>query len=247
MDDKLITSTTNPIVKRIRSLQQRKHREEQRAFFVEGIRPVWQAVASGAEVETLVYAPDLLTSESARQMIEMHGATGIEVVKVSTSVFERIAQREHPSGLGAVVHIAPRKLDDLAAIASSVFVGLNKAGNPGNIGTIIRTLDAVGGGGLILIGNGADPYHPSAVKASMGTLFNVPIAHVANFDEMLAWSGSHHVNVITTSPRATSPYWSVEYSPPMLFLFGSEGEGLPGDVIERGNIAVCIPMAGSAD
>jgi TrmH family RNA methyltransferase len=247
MDDKLITSTTNPIVKRIRSLQQRKQRDEQRAFFVEGIRPVWQAVASGAEVEMLVHAPDLLTSQSAGQMIEAHGAARTAIVRVSAKVFESIAQREHPSGLGAVVRIASRKLDDLAVTGSSVYVAVYHAGNPGNIGAIIRTLDAVGEGGLIMVGNGADPYHPSAVKASMGTLFSVPIAQVANIDQMLAWSDSHRVNVITTSPRATSLYWSVEYSPPMLFLFGSEGEGLPGEAVERGNIAVRIPMTGTAD
>jgi RNA methyltransferase, TrmH family len=247
MNDKPITSAANPLIKRIRALHRRRYREEWGAFFVEGIRPVWQALASGAEVEVLVHAPQLLTSEAARQMIETRGATGTKIVRVSAKVFESIALREHPSGLGAVVRISSRALDDMLVTSSSVFVALDQVGNPGNIGTIVRTLDAVGGKGLILVGNSADPYDPAAVKASMGTLFKVPIVHVATLEQVLAWCDTNRVSVITTSPRAPTLYWSVDYSLPSLFLFGSEGEGLTGETVERGDQAVRIPMAGAGD
>jgi RNA methyltransferase, TrmH family len=247
MSERPITSTANPLVKRIRGLRQRKHRDEEGAFFVEGIRPVWQALESGAEVEMLVQAPDLLKSESARRMIETHVSLGIEIAEVSSGVFESIAQREHPSGLGAVVRISPQDLDDLVVTESSVFVGLNESGNPGNIGAILRTLDAVGGSGLMLIGDGSDPYHPSAVKASMGALFNMPTARMPDLDRVLAWCDLRRVKLVTTSPRASIPYWSVDYTRPLLFLFGSEAEGLPEETVVRGALAVRIPMAGAAD
>lgn len=247
MDDKLITSSANPLIKRIRALKQRKFRDQERAFFVEGIRPVWQAVASGAEVQVLVHAPELLTSDAARQMIESHDAGALEIVRVSAGVFESIALREHPSGLGAVVRFSPRSLDDLLVAENSVFAALQEAGNPGNIGTIIRTLDAVGGSGLILVGESADPYHPAAVKASMGTLFNVPIAQAAGLDNVLEWCEAQSINVVMAFPRASSVYWSVEYSFPLLLLFGSEGEGLAVETVQRGHMGIRIPMAGTAD
>jgi RNA methyltransferase, TrmH family len=246
-NERLITSGANPLVKRIRFLRQRKHRDEESAFFVEGIRPVWQAVDSGADVETLVVAPDLLKSESARQMVQTWGAQGTEIVSVSAGVFERIAQRDHPSGLGAVVRISPRSLVDLPVRDSSIFAAVSGPGNPGNIGAILRTLDAVGADGLVLIGKGSDPYHPSAVKASMGSLFNLPTVQVPDMEDVLEWSASHRVKVVTTSPHASTPYWSAEYVSPLMFLFGSEGEGLPDETLGRGDLAIRIPMTGGAD
>jgi TrmH family RNA methyltransferase len=247
MAQKLITSTANPLIKRIRALEQRKHREEGGAFFVEGIRPVWQAVESGAQVEALVVAPELLTSEPARHLIQAQGAAGITVVRVTPKVFNRIAQREHPSGLGAIVHISSSTLNELVVATDSLFVALEETGNPGNLGTIIRTMDAVGGTGILLIGESTDPYHPAAVKASMGTLFNVPLVRVQEMDDVLDWCASKQVKVIAASSRATSLYWSVDYSLPLLFLFGSEGEGLRDETMARGDMAVRIPMAGTAD
>ncbi len=247
MEGKLITSTANAHVKRIRALEQRKHREEQRAFFVEGIRPVWQAVESGAQVEALIVAPRLLTSEPARQMVEAQHAAGVNVVRLTPDVFESIARREHPSGLGAIVRSSLRTLGDLAVTTGSLFVTLEETGNPGNLGAIIRTVDAVGGSGIILVGSSADPYHPSAVKASMGTLFNVPIARVENIRDVMDWCASHRIKVAAASPRAGALYWSVEYSRPIMFLFGSEGEGLTEETLALGDLSVRIPVAGSAD
>lgn len=247
MDDKIISSSANPVIKRIRALGQRKHREERGEFFVEGIRPVWQAVASGADLRLLVHAPDLLTSDSAREMVRSQATRNTETITVTGKIFESLGQREHPSGLGAVVGIVPRRIQDLAISSSSVLVALVQAGNPGNIGTILRTLDAVGGSALLLVGRTADPYHPASVKASMGSLFSIPIVRVSTIDDFLAWCRSMSVNVVTTSPRAEPDFWSVEYPMPLVLLFGSEAEGLPEGTLKQGAIAVRIPMKGTSD
>ncbi len=247
MAEPVITSTTNPLVKRIRALEQRKHREAEGAFFVEGIRPVWQAVESRAEVEALIVAPELLKSEAAQGLVASQRAVHTRVVEVSRGVFESIAQRENPSGLGAIVHLTRRSLDELPVASDSFFVALAEAGNPGNLGTIIRTVDAVGGSAVILIGASTDPYNPTAVKASMGTLFSVPVARAENLAQVLAWCRVYGVQIITTSDHAPALYWSVQYPRPALYLFGSEGEGLSAEELQQGNLAVRIPMKGAAD
>lgn len=241
-----IESAANPLIKRIRALGQRKGREEQGACFVEGIQPVWQAVEGGAAIEALVVAPDLLTSAPARAMVAAQQAAGTPVAEVTAALYERIATRENPSGLAAIVRIARRGLASLAVTPTALFVALHEVGNPGNLGTILRTVDAVGGSGVILVGDTTDPYHPSAVRASVGTLFRLPVAHVACLDEIFSWSVENRVGVVTTSTHATHDHWDVTYPVPALMLFGNEGRGLPADIVRRGDLSVRIPMHGSA-
>lgn len=247
MSEPFITSAANPLVKRVRALGQRKHRQQENAFVVEGIRAVWQAVESRAAVETLIVAPDLLTSEPARHMIEQQHAAGMRVAAVSASIFERFAAREHPSGLAAIVGSTQRHLADLAVTPRSLFVAVHEAGNPGNLGTILRTMDAVAADGLLLIGDATDPYHPGAVKASMGALFTVPIVRLARAEAALAWCRAQGIGIVTTSSQGGVPHWSARYPQPCLLLFGSEGEGLPPALLRGGDLAVRIPMSGSVD
>ncbi|MDQ6603382.1 MAG: RNA methyltransferase [Chloroflexota bacterium] len=241
-----IESAANPLIRRIRALEQRKGREEAGAFFVEGIQAVWQAVDGGAKIETLVVAPDLLTSAAACAMVAGQRAMGAQVAEVSASLFERIAMRENPSGLAAIVRIISHDLASLIVTPESLFVALHEIGNPGNLGTILRTVDAVGGDGILLIGDGTDPYHPSAVRASVGTLFRIPVVRVSGIEEVFSWSSAHGVSVVTTSARATYEHWQAVYPSPLLMLFGNEGRGLPPDIVARGDLSVRIPMHGSA-
>ncbi|MDQ2786663.1 MAG: RNA methyltransferase [Chloroflexota bacterium] len=242
----MIESAANPLIKRIRTLAQRKGREQAGACFVEGIQAVWQAVDAGAAIETLVVAPDLLTSVAAREMVARQHAAGIAVAEVSAAIYARIATRENPSGLAAIVAITPRDLSSLVVTPHALFVALHEIGNPGNLGTILRTVDAVGGSGVILIGDTTDPYHPNAVKASVGTLFRLPIVQTGRIEDVMEWSHARGVGVATTSARATQEYWQAVYPSPLLMLFGNEGRGLPQEVVERGDLAVRIPMHGSA-
>lgn len=245
MNQDVITSTANPLIKRIRALEQKKQRRAEGAFFVEGIRPVWLAVEREATVETLIVAPDLLTSDAARQMVEQQQRAGVRVAEVSRSVFESIAERDNPSGLAAIIRTPSPTLADLKVEAGSLFIALYEVGNPGNLGTIIRTADAVGAAGVLLLGEATDPYHPTAVKASMGTLFSVPVVATTTTD-LIAWTAQHTVSIYPTSDQAEAVHWQVSYQLPALLLFGSEGQGLPGELLGRGQ-AVRIPMQGAAD
>lgn len=241
-----ISSPSNPLIKRIRLLTQRKHRMDEKAFFVEGIAPTWEAIrADPANVQVVIVAPELLTSESARQMLRTH-AQSVRTVMVDRAVFESFAGRDNPSGLGAIVRMNPSSLDRLRVNQTSLFIALEGVTNPGNLGTIIRTADAVNASGVHLIGETTDEYHPGAVKAGMGALFHVPIVHLESPENLFAWCESSGVGVVTTSAHAELLYSQVEYRLPLVFLFGSEGEGLSSELLARGSRSVRIPMLGSA-
>lgn len=242
----LITSASNPLVKRVRSLADRRGRRRHGAFLVEGVQPVWLAVEAGWDVETLIVVPDLLP-DSARPLVDQRRALGVPVASVSAEVAARFTDRDRPPGLFAVL---ARRVSDLAGLPvrpGAVFVALHQVSNPGNLGTIVRTADAVGAAGVILVGDTADQFAPSAVKASMGSLFSVPVARAGSCAELFDWAAGHGVRVVATSGYARRSHWSLEYPTPLVVLFGSEGEGLPADVLDRADDQVRVPMVGSAE
>jgi TrmH family RNA methyltransferase len=243
----LISSAANPVVKRMRLLGDRKHRRREGAFVVEGIQPVWQAVEAGADVEVLVVAPDLLGGSPAAELVAAQEASGTRVARVTGGLFARLSARDGPSGLAAIVRARVPGLAALAVNPGSVFVALHEIGNPGNLGTIIRTADAAGASGVVLIGAAADPFDPAAVKASMGALFAVPVVCAEDPTDFFAWTKAAGVTVVATSARARTSFWEAGYPRPLALLLGAEGTGLPGEVLAAGEVAVRIPMAGTAE
>ncbi|HEY6276989.1 MAG TPA: RNA methyltransferase [Streptosporangiaceae bacterium] len=251
MTGELITSSANPVVKRVRLLADRGHRRTEGAFVVHGIQPVWQAVEAGADVEILIVAPGLLGRSAAASrvtaMVAGQEARGVRVARLSDEVFTRISDRDGPSGLAAIVHGHLAGLDRLAAGPDAVFVALHGIGNPGNLGTIIRTANAAGAAGVVLVGQTTDPFDPAAVKASMGAMFTLPVVHAEAPASFFSWAAASGVTVVTTSARAEQSFWDASYPRPLALLFGAEGTGLPGEVLARGDLQVHIPMAGTAE
>jgi len=243
----VITSAANPLVKRVRLLADRKHRRREAAFVVQGIQPVWQAVEARAEIEVIIVAPELLRHPGATAMVAGQEAAGVRVARLSGELFSRIADRDGPSGLAAIVRAVPATLAGLEAGAGSVFVALHTAGNPGNVGTIIRTASATGAAGVILIGPSADAYDPVAVKASMGALFTVPVVAADSAADFLEWAHRSKVRVAATSARGSVTCWQADLTPPLAILLGSEGSGLPDDLLASADLQVAIPMTGTAE
>jgi TrmH family RNA methyltransferase len=241
----IITSAANPLVKRVRLLADRRHRRREGVFFVDGVQPVWRAVEAGAGVETLIVAPDLLAGSPAMRMVEEQEALGTRVARLTSELFLRLSEREGAPGLAAIVRGRVGALSSLPV--GDVFVALHEVGNPGNLGTIIRTADAAGAGGVILIGDTTDPFAPAAVKASMGSLFAVNLAHTPTLDGFFTWAGDHDVTVVATSGYATDEHWTSTYPRPVAVLLGSEGNGLPADALARADRQVRIPMDGTAE
>jgi TrmH family RNA methyltransferase len=242
----IITSPANPLVKRIRKLADRKQRRAEGVFVVDGIQPVWRAIDAGADIETLVVAPELIEGGPAERMVAEFEASGGPVTRLGRAVFASISEREGPTGVAAIVRQPAPDLADLPVGPDSVFVALYEVANPGNLGTIIRTADSFGVGGVLLVGPSADPYAPAAVKATMGSLFALPVVPVVDVDAMFDWATAAGVSTVATSARGPAPAPDVPFPKPLLALFGSEGGGLPSGVVDRSDLAVRIPMRGTA-
>ena len=242
-----ISSAANPLVKRIRLLANRKHRREQGAFVVEGLQPVWRAVTAGWQVEALVVDPDLRQDSAAAAMVDEQEARGVRVARLSHELFQRLSSREGQAGLAAIVRSRQPTLADLRPGTDSVYVALHRIGNPGNLGTIIRTADAVGAAGVILLGDTTDPYAPAAVKASMGSLFAINVVHVPAPEPFLSWADENAIEILAASGHADVAHWSVGYHPPLALLLGSEGEGLPAGLLASAGRRIKIPMTGTAE
>lgn len=243
----VITSHANRTVKRYRSLAARKNRRRESAFAVEGLQPVWRAVTSSWQVDTLIVAPDLVTNEAATRMVRAEQQRGTSVVEVSAEVFRHLSDRDGPAGLAAIVRGEIAGLGEFQPAPTGPIVALHRVGNPGNIGTVLRSLDAAGAAGLILVGQCADPLAPAAVKASMGSLFAVPLAACPDMTTLADWAASDGRRTVAVTGRTERSLWTAAVDPGAVLIFGSEGDGLPDEIAEACDAAVMIPMQGTAE
>ncbi|GAB4500610.1 MAG: RNA methyltransferase [Anaerolineales bacterium] len=242
----IISSPSNPLIKQARALRQRKAREESGLFLVEGILHVGEALEAGWEFESLLYAPELLTSDFARALQRRVEKSGVRCAALSAAAFESFAEKENPQGLAALLRQRSLPLEDSALAGLRFGVALVSPQDPGNVGTIFRTLDAVGGQALFLLEGGVDVYHPSLVRASMGTLFWKPFFRLS-FEEFSAWARRRGAELIGSSAHASRDYRSLEAaSLPRILLLGSEQKGLSAQQIAACAETVALPMRGRA-
>ncbi len=242
----LISSPSNPLIKQARALRQKKARDESGLFLVEGILHVGEAAEAGWEFEALLYAPERLKSAFGRQLVEKLAGNGVRCQPVSDSAFESFVEKENPQGLAALVRQKRRSLETFSPQTFRFGAALASAQDPGNVGTILRTLDAVGADGLFLLDGGADPYHASVVRASMGTLFWKPFVQ-ASFDEFLGWVTQAGYRLIGTSAHGSLDYRELRLDErPAILLLGSEQKGLSPEQMAACNELVSLPMRGRA-
>ncbi len=243
----LITSAGNAVVKRIRHLATRRAREAEQATLVEGIQPVRQAAEAGFTIDTLVVAPGLLHSASARAFVDERHRAGVRVAALSDELFTRVSGRDRPAGLAAIVATRATAPAELVLGDRPVVVALERIGNPGNLGTVLRTADATGAAAVALVGPTVDPWDPAVIKASMGAVFAVPTVRFESVDDLLRWAADGELTVVTTAGRAPQPLWQTRFGDRLVLLLGGEGPGLSDQTLARGRLQVGIPMVGTAE
>ena len=242
----LISSLSNPRIKQVRGLRQRAQREQSGLFFIEGIRLVAEAAQLQAPIETLLVAPELLKSAFASELLRELQAREVPLLEVSAEVFKSLSLKEGPQGLGAVIH---QRWEPLARVQPGhelCWVALEAAQDPGNIGTILRTCDAVGCAGVILLDACADPYDPTALRASMGAIFSQRLVR-ASFADFARWKQERGWQVYGTSDAAPLDYRTASYLRPTILLMGSERQGLSPEQQAICDQMVSIPMTGRSD
>jgi TrmH family RNA methyltransferase len=246
---RLITSLRNPRVKYLRSLRHRKYRRREGRFLIEGIRIVEEALTCHAPLETLVYAPQLLVSDRAHDLVQQ--VDPASRLALGQDAFRSLSDRDEPQGIAAVVRIEDRALSAFPAVDDLLVVVTHQLRDPGNLGSIVRTCDAAGATGLVVIEPAADLYDPQAVRATMGSLFALPIVRLPDETELVPWYAALRVSglplqVVASSAHGQHSHYDVDHRRPTVLLIGGERRGLPADLLASADLSVYLPMAGRA-
>jgi len=244
---KEVTSLANPLIKDIKALAQKKFRDQQNAFMAEGLKLVIDALDLGWSIKTLVFAKAGRGNAAVEKVAARTVAAGGTVLEVSEKVLVAITRRDNPQMVVGVFQQKLLPLKDIRAHDGDVWVALDRVRDPGNLGTVIRTVDAVGAKGIILVGETTDPFSVETVRATMGSIFAVPVTK-ATPEAFLAWRNSFSGLVVGTHLKGAVDYRSVDFSRgPVLLMMGNEQQGLPDNLAESCDRLLRIPQAGRAD
>lgn len=244
---KEVTSLSNPIVKDIKSLTNKKDREDTGTFLAEGLKLIIDAVELGWEIRTLVYAKAAKGKTLVEQVAAKTVARGGLVLEVSEKVLSSITRRDNPQMVVGVFEQQWKRLDQLALERGQTFVALDRVRDPGNLGTIIRTADAAGASGVVLVGDCTDPFSLETVRATMGSVFAMPV-YRASAEEFLAWTKRSGGQIVATHLAGAVDYRTIDYDrKPTILLMGNEQSGLPEHLASAADRLARIPQAGRAD
>jgi TrmH family RNA methyltransferase len=246
MNARTVTSLANATVKAVRALHLRKERDETGLFVAEGLKNVIEGIDTGHAPRILMHGPDAVDHPMMQKAIQATAAARGEVIEVTEEILAKVSRRDNPQ---AVVGVFDQVFTPLSAIdpaAAPCWVALHRVRDPGNLGTIVRTADAAGCGGVILIGECCDPYSVEAVRATMGSIFAVPLVR-ADEAEFASWRAGWPGSVVGTLLSATVDHRQAEYRKPALILMGNEQQGLTPDLAALCDVNVKIPMRGRAD
>ena len=241
-----VNSFSNDTVKRLRGLRDKKARREEGLFLAEGLRILAEARDSGRLPEIIAYSPAGGLHPLAADIIAAAEAQGADVIETTPDILSKMSGKENPQAILGAFRQPTTALDLVDRSSSPLWLVAQALRDPGNIGTILRTGDATGAGGLILIDDCADPYSVEAVRASMGAIFTQAVA-AARWDEFLPWLRSGQGQLVGTSLNTDHDYLEPEYRQPTFLLIGNESRGLPAEYEAECDLLVKMPMMGRAD
>jgi TrmH family RNA methyltransferase len=241
-----ITSFSNETVKRLRSLRDKKVRRSEGLFLAEGLRIITEARDEGRLPEILAYSGAGTLHPLAAEIVAATEAAGGDVIETTPDILTKMSGKDNPQMLLGAYRQPGTSLARIDRGRSDLWLVAQALRDPGNIGTILRTADAVGAGGLVLIDDCADPFSVEGVRASMGAIFTQQIA-TAPWAEFLTWLRAGDGQLVGTSLKARPDYLQAEYRKPCFLLIGNEQQGLPADYEAECDLLVKIPMAGRAD
>jgi TrmH family RNA methyltransferase len=244
---KEVTSLSNPIIKDIKGLSSKKDREETGTFMAEGLKLVIDALELGWNIRTLVYAKEAKSKPLVEKAALKTVASGGLVLEVTEKVLSSITRRDNPQMVVGIFDQQWKSLRDIKPESNQTFIALDRVRDPGNLGTVIRTADAAGASGVILVGDCTDPFSLETVRATMGSVFATPVTK-CTVAEFLSWKKSAGVSVVATHLAGSVDYRTIDYKKkPVVILMGNEQSGLPDDLASKADQVARIPQEGRAD
>ena len=245
-DRRRITGFSNPTVKALRALRDKKHRKRERRFLAEGLRLLTDARECGHVPEMLVLSDSRDPHPLLAALEAEVAAAGGEIVETTPDILSKITGKDNPQAVAGVFAEFDTTLTAIDRSRAPIWLVAQALRDPGNLGTMLRTGDAIGAGGLILIDDCADPFSVEAVRASMGAVFTQAIAQ-ARWDEFLPWLRGGEGQLVAASLRDARPYRGAPYVAPCFVMVGNESRGLPEDYEMACDLRVTMPMHGRAD
>lgn len=244
---KEITSLANPIIKDMKALNLKKNRDREGVFMAEGLKLVIDALDLGWTIRTLLFSKAGLGNPLVEKTAARAKAHGGLIIEASQKVMESVTRRDNPQMVVGVFEQNWLPIESLQAKMNDVYVALDRIRDPGNLGTIIRTADAVGAKGLILVGDTTDPFSLETVRATMGSIFALPLYRLSA-DAFLQWRKSFKGKIIGTHLKGSVDYRTLDYSEdPIVLFMGNEQQGLPDNLANSCDALARIPQAGRAD
>ncbi|WP_208433684.1 TrmH family RNA methyltransferase [Bartonella taylorii] len=244
---KEISSLSNPIIKDLRALSQKKNRNREGLFIAEGLKLVIDALNLGWTIQTLIFSKSKMENTAIENTAARTVANGGFVIKASQKVMESITRRDNPQTVIGIFKQQWQPLETIKGQVNDVYVALDRVRDPGNLGTIIRTVDAVGAKGVILIGETTDPFSPETVRATMGSIFSIPLYRFGE-SAFLNWSAHFKGMIIGTHLKGSTDYRTIDFKGgPIILLMGNEKQGLPDSLANRCDKLARIPQSGRAD
>ena len=241
-----VTAFSNPTVKLLRSLRDKKARRAEGLFLAEGLRILTEARDSGRLPEIVAFSAEGAKHPLAAEIIAATEAAGGDAIETTPDILSKMSGKDNPQMLLGAYRQPETSLESVDRSKAPLWIVAQALRDPGNIGTILRTGDATGAGGLILVDDCADPWSVEAVRASMGAAFTQAVA-AAPWSEFLAWLRAGPGQLVGTSLRTDTDYLAARYEAPCFLLIGNESQGLPADYEAACDLLVKIPMAGRAD
>jgi RNA methyltransferase, TrmH family len=245
-----ITSLQNPRIKEIVHLRDRHYRNRSNKFIIEGYREILRALEADYPVEQLFICPQFFLGENESALIDRLQKKDVQIFTCESAVFQKISYRDRPDGLIALApqrHQSLTNLENLLRGHAKPFLLVAEAiEKPGNLGTILRSSDAVALDGLIVCDSCTDIYNPNVVRASVGTLFTVPVIE-AETSETIAWLRKRGIAILAATPSAAQEYTEADLTGPLAIVVGTEQLGLSEAWMTQADLQVRIPMLGRAD
>jgi len=241
-----ITAFSNPLVKRVRNLREKRHRREEGLFIAEGLRILAEAEEAGRLPQWIFYTAEMRGHPLVLRLTAACEAAGGEAIETNVDILHKLSGKDNPQTVLGVYAEFDTGLDGLDRGAADIWMVAQSLRDPGNLGTILRTGDAVGAGGLILIDDCVDPFSVEAVRASMGALFTQRIAR-APWADFLRWLRAGPGELVALSLRTDIDYRQPRYAVPTFLLVGNEARGLPAEYEDACDVRVKLPMRGKAD
>jgi TrmH family RNA methyltransferase len=243
----IITSTRNRRIVEARKLDQRKHRQRQGRFLVEGLQLLHMALDAGVHPTEVFYCEHQFAGTEAAALLRRFRQTDADLVAVSEHVMQTLSQRDAPQGVVAAFALFETPLQQLQLTGRELVVVLDRLQDPGNLGTLIRTADAVGAGAVVLIEPCVDPFDPKTVRGTMGSLFNVPLVQTADVPSLFAWLCRQGLRTVGADARLGEPWGQGLWEGGVALILGNEARGLSEDVRAHAETWARLPIVGKAE